>query len=54
MEAAEGPLPGDQVVEEAGARIFLEESAATLLDDKTLDAMVDESGTVQFAVAPQG
>ncbi|CAN5257937.1 MAG: Fe-S cluster assembly protein HesB [Nocardioidaceae bacterium] len=54
LEAAEGPLPGDQVVEEAGARIFLEESAATLLDDKTLDAMVDESGTVQFAVAPQG
>lgn len=53
LAAAETPQPGDQVVEEAGARIFLEESAAMLLDDKTLDAMVDESGAVQFAVAPQ-
>ncbi|MDQ3628298.1 MAG: Fe-S cluster assembly protein HesB [Actinomycetota bacterium] len=54
LAAAEVPQPGDQVVEEAGARIFIEDSAATLLDDKTLDAMVDESGAVQFAVAPQG
>jgi Fe-S cluster assembly iron-binding protein IscA len=51
--AAEAPMPGDQVLEEAGARVFLEETAAQTLDDKILDAQVDESGGVQFSVTPQ-
>lgn len=52
---AEAPLAGDQVLEEAaGARVFLEETAAVTLDDKILDAAVDESGGVQFSIAPQG
>ena len=51
--AAEAPQPGDQVLEEAGARVFLEETAAQTLDDKILDAQVDESGGVQFSVTPQ-
>jgi iron-sulfur cluster assembly protein len=50
----EGPQPGDQVVEEqTGARVFLEETAAVTLDDKVLDAQVDESGGVQFTIAVQ-
>lgn len=49
----EAPQPGDQVLEEAGARVFLEETAAVTLDDKILDAMVDENGGVQFSIAPQ-
>jgi iron-sulfur cluster assembly protein len=50
----EGPQPGDQVVEEhTGARVFLEETAAVTLDDKILDAQVDESGGVQFTIAVQ-
>ncbi len=50
----EAPQPGDQVLEdEAGARVFLEETAAETLDDKILDAQVDESGGVQFTIAVQ-
>ena len=49
----EAPQPGDQVLEEAGARVFLEETAAVTLDDKILDALVDENGGVQFSIAPQ-
>ncbi len=50
----ESPQPGDQVLEEeTGARVFLEETAAVTLDDKVLDAQVDESGGVQFTIAVQ-
>jgi Fe-S cluster assembly iron-binding protein IscA len=49
----EAPQPGDQVVEDAGARVFLEETAAITLDDKVLDAQVDESGGVQFTIGIQ-
>lgn len=46
--------PGDQLVEQGGARVYLEPSAAELLDDKVLDAAVDPSGKVEFALAVQG
>ena len=50
----EAPQPGDQILEEeAGARVFLEETAAVTLDDKVLDAQVDEAGGVQFTIAVQ-
>jgi Fe-S cluster assembly iron-binding protein IscA len=50
----EAPQPGDQVLEEeAGARVYLEETAAVTLDDKVLDAQVDEAGGVQFTIAVQ-
>ena len=51
--ATDAPLPGDRVLEEDGARVFLEETAAVTLDDKVLDATVDEGGGVQFSIAPQ-
>jgi Fe-S cluster assembly iron-binding protein IscA len=56
VTATEAPQPGDQVLEEDGARVFLEETAAETLDDKVLDAQVDDSGGVQFtlAVRPAG
>jgi iron-sulfur cluster assembly protein len=47
------PELGDQVVEEEGARVFLEPGAAQILDDKVLDAEVNEQGQVQFLVATQ-
>ena len=50
---AETPVAGDQVIEEAGARVFLEANAAAALDDKALDAQVDDEGTVAFTVAQQ-
>lgn len=46
--------PGDHVVEQAGATLFLDETAAQVLDDKVLDAAVDESGRVEFVLGYQG
>jgi iron-sulfur cluster assembly protein len=48
------PLPAedDQVIEEHGARVFLEPEAAALLGDKVLDASV-EQGQVAFTLADQ-
>lgn len=53
VSPAEAPETSDQVVEDQSARVFLETGAAETLDDKVLDAQVDESGQVQFLVAPQ-
>lgn len=36
------PTAGDAVVEEGGARVFLDDVAATVLDDKTLDVQSHE------------
>lgn len=54
ISAAQQGEPGDQVVEQGGATVYLDESAAQLLDDKILDAAVDQSGKVEFALAHQG
>jgi Fe-S cluster assembly iron-binding protein IscA len=51
--ATEAPQPGDHVLEEDGARVFLEETAAETLDDKVLDAQVDDNGGVQFTISVQ-
>ncbi|MBW1638485.1 MULTISPECIES: Fe-S cluster assembly protein HesB [Microbacterium] len=47
------PEPQDQVIQVPGARVYLEEGAAIALDDKVLDAGVDDEGAVSFAVLPQ-
>jgi Fe-S cluster assembly iron-binding protein IscA len=47
------PAAGDAVVESSGARLFLDEDAATALDDKALDASTDADGQVMFTVADQ-
>ncbi|MGN7968924.1 Fe-S cluster assembly protein HesB [Microbacterium sp. 22296] len=44
------PEPADTVVENAGARVFLDTDAAAVLDDRVLDAQIDPQGSVQFAV----
>jgi iron-sulfur cluster assembly protein len=48
------PLPAedDEVIEEEGARVFLEPEAASLLDDKVLDASVEQN-EVAFTIAEQ-
>jgi len=51
--AAQGE-PDDQVVQQDGATVYLSPTAAQLLDDKVLDAAVDSSGKVEFALAQQG
>jgi len=47
------PEPGDAVVDDETIRVFLEENAAAALDDKVLDAAVDEQGSVSFSLLPQ-
>ncbi|MGA8256197.1 MAG: Fe-S cluster assembly protein HesB [Nocardioides sp.] len=54
IAAAEQPEPDDKVVEQAGATLYLDEQASMLLDDKILDAAVDDEGRVEFALALQG
>jgi len=53
LSLAPEPHEGDQVVDNSGARLFLDTDAALLLNDKALDASVDDQGTVQFALAEQ-
>ena len=50
---ATGPEDHDAVIEQGGARVYVEERAAQALDDKTLDARVGEDGRVAFDVLPQ-
>ena len=46
------PAEDDEVIEEQGARVFLEPDAASLLDDKVLDAKFEENN-VAFTIAHQ-
>ena len=45
--------PGDQVLEQDGATVFVEETASVMLADKVLDGGVDEEGNIQFALGQQ-
>ncbi|BDZ38887.1 Fe-S cluster assembly protein HesB [Microbacterium suwonense] len=47
------PEPGDEVIGDDEIRVFLEHAAAELLNDKVLDASVDEQGAVSFTLLPQ-
>jgi iron-sulfur cluster assembly protein len=53
LTPVENPQPGDQVLESDGARLFLDATAAIVLDNEVLDAQVDEAGTVQFGIGPK-
>jgi len=44
------PVPGDALIDDGGARVFVEPHAAELLDEQTLDAQV-EDGKVNFFLA---
>jgi Fe-S cluster assembly iron-binding protein IscA len=54
LELSVVPLPAedDDVIEERGARVFLEPEAAALLDDKVLDASLVQD-QVAFTIAEQ-
>ena len=52
LEVVASPAPGDQVVDSAGARVFLDAAASQLLAEQTLDVQVDaEAQEVNFFVA---
>ena len=53
VNAVAAAEPGDQTVESGGAIIHLDSTAAQQLDDKILDAAVDQTGGIQFTLAPQ-
>jgi Fe-S cluster assembly iron-binding protein IscA len=52
VSVAESPADTDQVVSEAGARVFVEAEAVSLLDDKQLDAEI-EGTRVGFMITEQ-
>ena len=47
------PEPDDQILDLPGAPVFLEGEAAIVLDDKVLDANVNEEGAVSFSLRPK-
>ena len=53
LSLAEGPQAGDQVIQETDVNVFVEPEAAAALDDKELDAQVNEDGEVSFLLQPQ-
>lgn len=52
LALADTPEPGDALIEEKGANVFVEQNAARFLDDKLLDARVEGEG-VSFAIVDQ-
>ena len=45
------PVPGDALIDDGGARVYVEPEAAELLKEQTLDAQV-EDGQVSFFLSP--
>jgi len=54
VTAAVAPRENDQIIEAAGVRVFLEQNAASYLEDKVLDAQFDEQGNALFSLGTQG
>jgi Fe-S cluster assembly iron-binding protein IscA len=46
------PAPGDQVIEEGDARVFVDATVAPMLDDARLEAQT-QGNQVAFALSPQ-
>jgi iron-sulfur cluster assembly protein len=53
LRVAAVPDAGDEVIEDQGARVFLESATAELLDDKALDADVGADERVAFLISDQ-
>jgi iron-sulfur cluster assembly protein len=51
--AAPGPSENDLVIEASGAHVYLEPKAAAYLQDKVLDADVDQDGQAYFSLGVQ-
>jgi len=52
VAVTEGPAPGDQVIEDQGARVFVDPQVAPMVDDATLHAE-NQDGRIAFGLAPQ-
>lgn len=53
LTLAAEPAAQDRVITGEGTRLFLDDEAATYLDDKILDAAVDDEGNTTFTLASQ-
>lgn len=53
LSAVPGPAENDHVLDASGAHVFLEPQAAAYLEDKVLDAEVDQAGKAQFSLGVQ-
>jgi len=53
LSLSDGPQAGDRVIEEADVQVFVQPDAAAALEDKALDAQVNEDGQVSFMLQPQ-
>ena len=49
LEVADGPQPTDEVVEQGGCQVFLDEQVAPLVNGQVLDAPLLEGDRVRFA-----
>jgi len=47
------PVAGDALIEDEGARVFVEPQAAQLLQEQTLDAQVEDGNFNFFLTAPE-
>jgi Fe-S cluster assembly iron-binding protein IscA len=52
LELSGRPAPTDEVIEEQGSHVFLDEQVAPLLDGRTLDARVTDEQEVAFTLLP--
>jgi iron-sulfur cluster assembly protein len=53
LAVVEAPVGGDQVIEDQGAQVFVDEQIAPVLDDKLLDVTID-ADRVNFIIIDQG
>ena len=49
----EGQQPDDAVVEDGGARVFVQKAAADIVQDRELDAELDDQGRASFSLGNQ-
>lgn len=47
------PDANDQIITDGRSRVFVDENASAQLDDKILDAQLDDQGAVHFELNPQ-
>ena len=53
VTTTDGPAAADEVVEQDGATVYLDQEAATQLSNQVLDAGTDHEGNLQFALSVQ-
>lgn len=54
LSVAPDPEPRDTIVVTDGARVFLDETTAVVLEDRVLDAELAQDGSVRFALSSHG